>query len=167
MRPPIAEDLTGLERIVDSTPQLKIGLSRLTTSRKREDVMELEAAGLYAAALSADEAAASLVACPDDPTDMCWHMPLSSTSATAVAARHRPRSGNRADLYALSLLQEHGQGPVHDRRRISVGNYMPQQGARPLQLLVCFLANGHSDQVPPWRQRGDDRRLRGGHTGVP
>jgi hypothetical protein len=132
MRPPIAEDLTGFERIVDSTPQLKIGLSCQATQRERDDVMELRAAGLCVAALTADEGTVSLIARPHGPTDMCWHMALPSASAIAAAVRHRPRSGNRADLCALSLLQKHGQGTVHDRRRVPVGNHMPQQVARPL-----------------------------------
>jgi hypothetical protein len=103
--PPIAEDLTSFKRIVDSTPQLKIGLGRQTTQRERDDVVELQATGRNAAALSADEGAASLIAGPDGPPNLCRHIPLPSTSATAAGASRRSRSGHRADFHALCLIQ--------------------------------------------------------------
>jgi hypothetical protein len=102
---PIAEDLTGLERIVDSTPQLKIGLSRQTAQCKWDNMMELQSTGLCTAALTADEGAASLISGPDGSTDMSWHMPLSFTSAIAADGRRRPRPGDRADFRALCLPQ--------------------------------------------------------------
>jgi hypothetical protein len=145
MSPPIAEDLTGLERIVDSTPQLKIRFTRPTAERKRDDVVELQATGLCAAALTANEGAASLVARPHGPTNMRWYMPPEFIGALAAGTRHRSRSSDRAGFRALRLLQQHSQGTVHDGGRISVGNHMPQQVARPLELLVRVLANRHSD----------------------
>ena len=90
---------------MDSTSQLKIGLCRQATERERDDVMELQAAGLGALAFSADEGAPSLIAGPDGPTDMSWHMPLRLTQPVGSAARHQPRSGNRANFRAFGLLQ--------------------------------------------------------------
>jgi hypothetical protein len=160
--PPIAKDLAGFERVVDATAELKIRFIRKPAQCKRDDVMELQTTGLCTAALCADEAAPPLVSGPDGSTNVRRHMPTCFTSAIAAAVRRRPRASNRANFRALGLLQQHGQGSVHDRGRIPIWNYMSQQIARPLQLLVRPFANGHPNQIPPWGERRDDRgRARG------
>jgi len=155
--PPIAECLVRLKCIVRSAPELKVLYRRRPAQGKRDDVMELQSASLRATPFRTLECAKTLIPSPDLAPYWSWHVPV-FRERLLVARPRNSWARHEAEFVPLRLLDQQGQGPIHDSCGVAVWDRMPQQVPRLLQLVVRLLADCHSDQIAPRREWRDDVR---------
>src|SRR3990172_3615492 len=91
------------------------------------DVMELQESPLGAAmSRSAEEGALSRVASPDRAPDLCGDVAGAGCNS-ALLKRMFPRAVRGGQFLPGQPLEERGQGPIEDRRRIAIGDLVAQQ----------------------------------------
>jgi hypothetical protein len=129
--------------VVRSTSQRKILDRRRAAERKRNNVVELQAAGLGAASVRTNKPAPAFVTLPDFPPDRCGKMPRSGRGRRAGVPRPRPGALGRRDFRLLELIHEQREGPIENRRRIAIRIRVPQEILRAFELRVCARADGH------------------------
>ena len=118
--------------------------------------MELEHAGLGAAARRALKSAAPLVARPDRAPDSRRHM-----TPVGMGQFDRARTGRGGQPLPLELFEQHSQRAIENRSRITVGNLMTQQVLHPPELVVGVPVDGELHLVSfrgEWRDLGPQGR---------
>jgi hypothetical protein len=131
-RPARAELEVGLIGIVRAAPKLDIADRRLAAFGVGLDVVELDEAAFPASAsVMADERATTAVPDPDRALHARGDMARLFGSRLA-----RARPVGRGELLARQVIQQRGERPVHDLRRVAGGNGVTEQVLRAAQLLA-------------------------------
>jgi hypothetical protein len=145
----------GFVLVVCPAPQLDVVEGRFAAVAVWCHVVELEQAPLAATpSVGAREGATPAIALPHRAPHGCRDIPR---AAPRRPRRARPGGGREPGL--LQVRDEHRQGSVEDRSRVTGGNLMSHEILRPPQLGMHLGAGRELDLVALWRQLSDDSRF--------
>lgn len=148
---PIVGEQRGLVLIVRTASQFDVANRSDTALGIRNHVMKLEKRGLAAALTVATERTPPPIAAP--------HLTLHCSRNMASPARWprlRKRSRDSAATVFQKIRHQQSQGPIENRRNISIRNGMAKEVARLPQLFACAFRNRHLKLVGGWRERHDN-----------
>ena len=126
-----SEGQLRLVGIVGAAAKLDVANRRFPSASEGHDVMELQKAALGTSAGGSDKRAPGAIPPPDFPSNRSRDM----TRARRYFPR-LPRAVRGGEPLSIQIGEQSIQGALEHGGHISVGDRMPQQGLRPLQLLV-------------------------------